>query len=188
MIDESAAPAVAEIGAGRNLTLALAHFCIRCGTQLELRQVEGRDLEACPACDYIHWRNPVVATLVVVEVPGGFILGKRSIEPGFGLWCLPGGYVNDDEHPEVAAARECREEIKAGVRIISLLGIYHIVRGDGSGMLGLAYRAHLGPGETAGVGSEMEEIGIFTPASLPTLAFPSHRRAIADWSRTNAQT
>lgn len=159
----------------------MAHFCLKCGTRLTLRIIEGRELEACPACDFILWRNPVVATMVVVEAPAGIVLGRRSIEPGYGLWCLPGGFVNDDEHPEAAAVRECREEIGAGVEITSLLGIYHIVRGDGTGMLGLAYRARLADGETASAGSEMLEVGFFTPHDLPPMAFPSHRQALSDW-------
>ena len=160
----------------------MAHFCLNCGTRLAPRVIEGRELEGCPSCEFVLWRNPVVATMVVVETPGGVVLGKRSIEPGYGLWCLPGGFVNDDEHPEVAARRECLEEIGAGVEITSLLGIYHILRGNGTGMLGLAYRARLAEGEVASAGSEMLEVGIFTLADLPPLAFPSHRQALEDWA------
>lgn len=163
------------------LTGTTMHFCLRCGTQLVGRLIEGRELEACPACDFVLWRNPVVATMVIVEETAGVVLGKRSIEPGRGLWCLPGGFVNDDEHPEAAAARECLEEIGARVEIEGLLGVYHIVRGDGTGMLGLAYRGRLAPGEKAIAGSEMLEVGVFDPATPPRLAFPSHRQALADW-------
>lgn len=146
------------------------------------RAIEGRELEACPSCDFVLWRNPVVATMVVVETPAGVVLGRRTIDPGLGLWCLPGGFVNDDEHPEAAAARECREEIGARVVLRGLLGVYHIVRGDNSGMLALAYRALLAPGEAAIAGSEMSEVGVFDLENLPPLAFPSHRQALADWA------
>ena len=164
----------------------MAHFCLNCAAQLVPRLIEGRELEGCPACDFILWRNPVVATMVVVETPGGIVLGRRSIEPGYGLWCLPGGFVNDDEHPERAAVRECREEIGAGVEITSLLGIYHITRGDGTGMLGLAYHAWLAEGEAARAGSEMLEVGLFSPPDLPPLAFPSHHQALVDWASKRA--
>src|SRR5215218_332231 len=90
------------------------HYCINCGVPLELRVVEGRELEACPRCDFVLWRDPKVVTLVVVEdSDGAIVLGRRGIEPAYGAWCLPGGFVNDDEHPADAAVRECEEEIGA---------------------------------------------------------------------------
>jgi 8-oxo-dGTP diphosphatase len=148
---------------------------------MELRPVEGRDIPHCPSCGFIAWRNPLVATMVVVETPGGILLGRRGIEPGLGLWCLPGGFVNEEEEPREAAARECQEEISARVEIDSLLDVYHITRGDGRGMIGIAYTGRLAKGESPSPGSEMLEVGLFSPEALPELAFASHRRAVADW-------
>ena len=159
-----------------------ARFCQECGTRMELRQVEGRDVPHCPACGYVAWRNPLVATMVVVETTEGIVLGRRGIEPGFGLWCLPGGFVNEEEDPKEAAARECEEEIRARVEIDSLLDVYHITRGDGRGMVGIAYTGRLPDGATPSAGSETTEVGFFKVDALPELAFASHRRAIADWT------
>lgn len=156
-------------------------FCQQCGEAMELRPVEGRQVPHCPACGFIAWSNPLVATMVIVETPGGIVLGRRAIEPGHGLWCLPGGFVNEDEAPAEAAVRECEEEILARVEISSLLDVYHIVRGDGRGMVGIAYRARLAAGDAPGAGSEMLEVGLFSPENLPELAFASHGRAIRDW-------
>lgn len=150
---------------------------------MELRPVEGRDVPHCPSCGFIAWRNPLVATMVVVETPGGILLGRRGIEPGLGLWCLPGGFVNEEEEPREAAARECQEEISARVEIDSLLDVYHIIRGDGRGMVAIAYVGRLGEGEAPSAGSETLEVGLFAPDSLPEIAFSSHRRAIGDWMR-----
>jgi ADP-ribose pyrophosphatase YjhB (NUDIX family) len=150
---------------------------------MELREVEGRAIPHCPKCGFVAWKNPLVATMVVVETPGGIVLCRRAIEPGQGLWCLPGGFVNEDEAPADAAARECQEEILARVEITSLLDAYHIVRGDGRGMVGIAYTATLAGGESPGPGPEMLEVGLFAPDNLPSLAFSSHRRAIDDWRR-----
>ena len=156
-------------------------FCQQCGQAMELRPVEGRQVPHCPACGFVAWSNPLVATMVIVETPGGIILGRRAIEPGYGLWCLPGGFVNEDEAPSDAAARECQEEILARVEILSLLDVYHIVRADGRGMVGIAYRATLAGGDAPRPGSEMLEVGLFSPENLPELAFASHGRAIKDW-------
>ena len=86
------------------------HFCVNCGVRLEPRTVEGRALEGCDRCGFVLWHDPKVVTMVVVENDSGeVVVGRRGIEPGYGLWCLPGGYVNDDEHPADSAVRECRE-------------------------------------------------------------------------------
>jgi ADP-ribose pyrophosphatase YjhB (NUDIX family) len=161
---------------------SVSHYCVNCGTRLEPRTVEGRSLEGCPECSFVLWHDPKVVTIVVVEDEhGDVIAGRRGIEPGYGMWCLPGGYVNDDEHPADSAVRECQEEIGAGVEITGLLGVYHIRKRDAPSMVGIGYRARLRPGEVPVAGSEMLEVGAFPGDRLPELVFTSHRQAFADW-------
>jgi len=160
------------------------HFCINCGATLVPRVIEGREVEGCPNDSFILWHDPKVSTAVVVEVEGGIVLGRRSIEPGYGLWCLPGGFVNDDEDPAVAAARECLEEILAEVELGGLIGVYHIPKTDAPSMVGIAYRARLADGATPAAGTEMLEVGVFGLDSLPPLAFPSHRTVVAEYLRS----
>src|SRR5258708_13020035 len=152
----------------------MAHYCIKCGSQLETRVIEGRDYEACPNDDFVLWRDPKVASAVVVEVDEGVVLGRRAIEPGYGLWCLPGGFVNDDEHPADSAMRECMEEISAAVELTSLIGVYHIPKTDAPSMVGIAYRGRLAEGATPAPGSEMLQVAAFPIHALPPLAFPTH--------------
>ena len=156
----------------------MAHYCVKCGSRLEPRVIEGRTFEACPNDDFVLWRDPKVVTSVVVELEGGVLLGRRSIEPGLGLWCLPGGFVNDDEHPREAAMRECREEIGAEVEITGLIGVYHIAKRTAPSMVGVAYRARTVDGAVPSAGAEMSELGTFSAAALPELAFPSHRQIL----------
>jgi 8-oxo-dGTP diphosphatase len=161
---------------------SVSHYCVNCGTPLEPKVVEDRELEGCAGCGFVLWHDPKVVTMVVVEDDrGDVIVGRRGIEPGYGLWCLPGGYVNDDEHPADSALRECREEIGAEVEITGLLGVYHIRKRGAPSMVGIAYRARLRPGQVAIAGHEMLEVGAFPGADLPALAFTSHREAMADW-------
>jgi 8-oxo-dGTP diphosphatase len=161
---------------------SVSHYCVNCGAPLEPRLIEDRELEACPRCPFILWHDPKVVTIVVVEDEhGDVIVGRRGIEPGYGLWCLPGGYVNDDEHPADSATRECREEIGAEVEITGLLGVYHISKHGSPSMVGIAYRARLRPGEVAAAGSEMLEVAAFPARSLPELVFTSHQQAMRDW-------
>lgn len=162
--------------------LVTAHFCVNCGVALEPRVLEGRQLEACPRCDFVLWRDPKVVTMVIVlNERGEVVMGRRAIEPGQGLWCLPGGFVNDDEHPAGAAARECQEEIGAEVEITSLLGVYHIPKRSAPSMVGIAFRGRLHPGSVPSPGPEMLEVVAFAPDAVPELAFPSHRQAMNDW-------
>ena len=44
------------------------------------------------------------------------------MEPGLGLWSLPGGYVDRGEVVETAAEREVMEETGLDVRIRGLVG------------------------------------------------------------------
>jgi 8-oxo-dGTP diphosphatase len=162
----------------------MPHYCVRCGSVLETRVIEGRELEACPNDDFVLWHDPKVAAAVVVEVDGGVVLGRRAIEPGYGLWCLPGGFVNDDEHPADAAMRECMEEIRAPVELTSLIGVYHVPKRDAHSMVGIAYRARLVDGAHLNAGSEMLEVGVFPLDALPPLAFPSHRGVLDEFIKS----
>ncbi|HEX9475040.1 MAG TPA: NUDIX domain-containing protein [Candidatus Dormibacteraeota bacterium] len=164
----------------------MAHYCIKCGSELETRLIEGRELEACANDDFVLWRDPKVASAVVVEVDGGVVLGRRAIEPGYGLWCLPGGFVNDDEHPADAAMRECMEEIGAAVELTSLIGVYHVPKRDAHSIVGIAYRARLVGGAQLSAGSEMLEVSVFPMESLPALAFPSQRHVLDEFLKSRA--
>ncbi|MEA2657237.1 MAG: 8-oxo-dGTP diphosphatase [Chloroflexota bacterium] len=159
----------------------MSHYCVLCGTELVVRVIEGREVEACPKDDFVLWHDPKVTTAVVIEVEGGVLLGRRAIEPGRGLWCLPGGFVNDDEGPWEAAARECLEEICAVVEATRLIGVYHIAKRAAPSMIGVAYQAKLARGERPSPGAEMLEVGVFPLDSLPPLAFPSHRQVLAEY-------
>jgi ADP-ribose pyrophosphatase YjhB (NUDIX family) len=160
----------------------MSHYCVNCGTELLTRVIEGREVEACPNDEFVLWHDPKVTTAVVIEVGGGVLLGRRAIEPGLGLWCLPGGFVNDDEDPWDAAARECMEEICAEVELSRLIGVYHIPKRTAPSMVGIAYQARLADGGRPSPGPEMLEVGVFALETLPQLAFPSHRKVLADYA------
>lgn len=158
------------------------HFCIQCGAQLVIKTFEGRELEACPNDDFVLWRDPKVAAAIVVAAPGGVLLGRRGIEPGHGLWCLPGGFVNHDENPADAVVRECREEIRARVDVDGVLDVYHSGKTAAASIVVIAYHGRLVEGETPAAGDEMLEVAVFPFSALPELAFPSHRQALAKYA------
>ncbi len=162
----------------------MAHFCVNCGTALVPRVIEGREVEACPNDTFVLWHDPKVSTAVIVEADGGIVLGRRAIEPGYGLWCLPGGFVNDDEDPAAAAARECLEEISVPVELTGLIGVYHIAKTGAPSMVGIAYRGRLVGGAQPLAGAEMLEVGVFPLDALPPLAFPSHKTVLAEYLKS----
>jgi 8-oxo-dGTP diphosphatase len=164
----------------------VGHFCVRCGSPLVIKVFEGRELEACPNDDFVLWRDPKVAAAIVVEAEGGVVLGRRAIEPGYGLWCLPGGFVNDDESPAEAVVRECREEIGAAVEVESVLDVYHGPKTTAPSIVVIAYRGHLAAGQKIAPGEEMLEVGVFRLDALPPIAFPSHREALARYAAAEA--
>ncbi|MBL8511052.1 MAG: NUDIX hydrolase [Betaproteobacteria bacterium] len=95
-------------------------FCSQCGSaKVEFRIPHGDDRErhVCADCDYIHYLNPkmVVGTLPVWEER--ILLCKRAIEPRYGLWTLPAGFMEEGETLEEGACRETREEANARVTI-----------------------------------------------------------------------
>lgn len=157
----------------------MGHFCVNCGARLVAQTLEGREHEVCPVDGWVLWRDPKVAAAVVVEHGGGIVLGRRAIEPGYGEWCLPGGFVNDDEDPAGAAIRECREEINAEVELTAMLGLYHIAKPGAPSIVGVGYRGRAVEGENISVGSEMLEVAVFRLDALPPIAFPSHREVLA---------
>jgi ADP-ribose pyrophosphatase YjhB (NUDIX family) len=151
-----------------------------------IKVFEGRELEACPNDDFVLWRDPKVAAAIVVEAEGGIVLGRRAIEPGYGLWCLPGGFVNDDESPAEAVVRECREEIGATVEVESVLDVYHGSKTTAPSIVVIAYRGYLAAGQKIAPGEEMLEVGVFRLDALPPIAFPSHREALARYAAAEA--
>ena len=166
----------------------MGHYCVLCGAPLLVRTIEGREIEACPNDDFVLWRDPKVAAAMVVEADGGVVLGRRGIEPGYGLWCLPGGFVNDDESPSEAVARECREEIGVRVEVTGLLDVYHGARTTAASIVVIAYRGRLAPGEVPVAGDEMLEVGVFKLDELPQIAFPRHREALARYAAAVARS
>jgi ADP-ribose pyrophosphatase YjhB (NUDIX family) len=156
-------------------------YCSSCGSKTETRLVAKQRLSVCPQCDRIFFRNPKVVVSALIEDGGRVLLVLRDIEPGRGLWGMPGGYVDWDEHPQDALIRECLEEVQVRVEPLDLLGVQHILMED-EGIVLLPYRARLVGGNPA-AGDEVQQVGWFRPDALPPLAFASHRKVLHHWTQ-----
>ena len=155
-------------------------FCPACGEPLQERMIEHRPLPACPSCEFVAWPDPKVAVAAIVQDSQGRLLAiRRGIEPGQGEWALPGGYLDADETPAQAAARECLEETHCVVEMDGLAGIHHVLTREG-GLLVLAYSGRLVSGDATPT-EEAPELAWFAWDELPELSFSSHRDALAAW-------
>jgi ADP-ribose pyrophosphatase YjhB (NUDIX family) len=158
-------------------------YCPHCTHVLEERLAFDRKRCVCPACGFVHFREPKVGVSVLVEQAGKILLVQRAIDPGEGLWSLPSGFVEWDEPPDAAAIRECAEETGLVVGALDLLDVRHYTddyRGPG---LNLTYRARV-TGGSLRPGDDAQAARWFAPAELPPaeqIAFVSHRFALERW-------
>lgn len=157
-------------------------FCPACGARLESRQLKaGEPLRpVCPQCGYVHYLDPKVAVgTVIVTAEEKIVLVRRAIEPGYGLWVFPGGYVDRGEEITVAAIREAREESGLDVRLDGLINIYSY---PGRPIVVVVYKASVISGELR-IDEESLEAGLFSRSEIPwdRLAFRSTHEALEDF-------
>jgi len=156
-------------------------FCLKCGTRMAWKQIEDRPREVCPACGYVHFRQVKLAAAALIENSGELLLLQRAADPWKGDWNLPAGYVEVDEPPEKAAAREAREETGLHVVAVDLVGDYFYSDDPrGNGLL-LVFRAEVLSGRLH-FNAESLHAAYFGPDNLPeNICGAGHRRAVEAW-------
>ena len=167
---------------------APARFCPRCGGLLEtvVRPRDKRPRQVCAACGRVHYRNakPCAGALIVRD--GRVLLVKRGIQPFLGRWDIPGGFLEEDEHPEIGAVREVREETGLEVRLTGLFGFYvdrYNYDDEGGYCLNIYFLAEVVGGQER-PGDDAADLAWFAPDELPEeIAFDHARVVLADWAR-----
>jgi 8-oxo-dGTP diphosphatase len=157
-------------------------FCPECGGRLEARTLKSGDPErlVCAACGFVFYMDPKVAVGTIIRATDGrLVLVRRAIEPGYGLWVFPGGYVDRGERVIEAALREAREESGLEIRIDNLVNVYSY---GGAAPIIIVYAATMTGGELC-TDDECLEAGLFGRDDIPwdQLAFRSTREALDDY-------
>lgn len=153
------------------------NYCSSCGTTVVRKTPDGdtRERWVCESCGIVHYQNPKIVVGCVPERDGKILLCKRAIEPRYGFWTAPAGFMELGESIAEGAARETLEEACADVEIGRLFAAVDVVY---AGQLHLFFKANLlsdfSPGD------ESLDVALFEIADIPwdDLAFTSNRFAL----------
>lgn len=161
---------------------ASLNYCSRCGSPLTLGPLpaEARERLACSSCGFVAYVNPrlVVSTLPITD-DGRLVLIRRGIEPRYGWWAQPGGFLEIDESAHEGAVRETLEETGYVVLPGEVIGVYTRPQ---AAIVVVCWEARVVGGE-ARTSDESLEVRAFTANEVPwdRLAFQTTTWALRDW-------
>ena len=161
-------------------------YCSQCGSGVTLTVPEGDNVprHVCADCGTIHYQNPKVVVGCIPEWEDRLLLCRRAIEPRYGLWTLPAGFMENGETVQQGAARETYEEAEAKVAVGGLYALFNLPHINQVYML---FRARLLAPEF-GPGSESLEAQLMTESDIPwrEIAFPVIHQALRLYFRDRA--
>jgi ADP-ribose pyrophosphatase YjhB (NUDIX family) len=147
-------------------------FCSQCGAAVELRIPKGDSLlrYVCLSCNVVHYSNPKIVVGCIPEWEDKILFCRRAIEPRYGLWTLPAGFLENDESTMQGAARETLEEADARVQMIGLYTLFNLPHIN---QVYIMFRAKLLDLDFA-PGSESLEVELHQENEIPwsDIAFP----------------
>ena len=154
------------------------NFCSACGNRVDFRVPDGDTLprHVCAACGTIHYDNPRIIVGCVPEWEDRILLCRRAIEPRYGLWTVPAGFMENGETTAQGAQRETLEEANARVEILGLYALFNIPHINQVYML---FRARLLDLDFF-AGAETLEARLFAETEVPwdEIAFVTVRRTL----------
>jgi ADP-ribose pyrophosphatase YjhB (NUDIX family) len=131
---------------------------------------DNRERYVCDSCKTIHYQNPNNIAGAILTWQGKVLLCKRAIDPRYGLWTLPAGFMENNETVAQAAARESMEEANARAGDLKLFGVFSMP------YISQVYLMLSGELLSADVssGDESLEVGLFSRHEIPwqEIAFP----------------
>ncbi|MDO4700160.1 MAG: NUDIX hydrolase [Moraxella sp.] len=140
-------------------------FCLQCGSPAHRAIPTGDSKErlVCTSCDYIHYENPKMICGALAVYDDKILLCQRAIEPRYGLWTLPAGFMEIGETMQEGAMRETTEEACATITNAKLYCLFDI---PVLGQIHAMYLANLQDGQY-GVGTESLACQLVDPAHIP---------------------
>ena len=156
-------------------------FCSNCAAPVVKRVPPGDSLErwVCDQCGEIHYQNPKLVVGCVPEQAGRLLLCRRAIEPRYGYWTLPAGFMENAETTAQAAMRETFEESGAQVDLGAPFTLISVPHANQVHLFYLARVSSLG----AAFGEETLEVRLFDEAELPwaEIAFRTVGATLRHW-------
>ena len=156
-------------------------FCSNCGVVVVQRVPPGDVLprHVCDACGSIHCVNPKLVLGSISEWEGRLLLCRRAIEPRYGYWTLPAGFMENDETTAQAAARETQEEAGANIEMGEPFTLISVPRVN---QVHLYYRARLKNLEFK-PGEESLEVALMDESQIPwkEIAFRTVGLTLKHW-------
>ena len=154
------------------------NFCSVCAAPVVQRIPAGDSLPRgiCEACGTVHYRNPRLVVGALAQWQGKVLMCKRAIEPRYGKWTLPAGFMENGESVEEGAIRETLEEACARIELgplFAMISVPHIHQ------VHVIYRARLLDLDFA-AGEESLEVRLFDEADIPwgEIAFRTIKRSL----------
>ena len=135
----------------------------------------------CDACQAIHYQNPRMVVGCIVEWEDRILLCRRAIEPRYGLWTVPAGFMENGETTFEGATRETIEEANARVEIGPLYALYNIPHVN---QVYILFRARLLDLDFS-AGAETLEVKLFREDEIPwdQIAFATVRNTLTQYYR-----
>ncbi len=140
--------------------------CRNCGNTVVYRLPDDGDTKnraVCRICHTVHYENPLMVVGTLPFWGDQVLLCKRNIEPRWGKWTLPAGFMELDETTAQGAARETDEEAGAQIEMLDLYTVLNVAR---VGQVHLFYRARL-LSDQFNPGFETIEARLFDEADIP---------------------
>ena len=153
-------------------------FCSNCGEKNKFGEKDGNNRFYCSHCNTIHYENPKPTATLVCPKSNSILLVKRAVEPGKGLWGLPGGFIERGESLEAGAARELLEETNLKGAVKQILGTcshFNTTFGD---ILLVGLEIQISDWSQIRAGDDAAETILFPLEDLPYMAFLCHEKIV----------
>ena len=140
-------------------------FCSNCGQKVVFQKPPGDDRfrYCCESCGVVHYQTPKLVVGCIPEAEDRILLCRRAIEPCYGKWTLPAGFLENGESVADGAKRETFEEANARVEILAPYALYNICHVN---QIYLMFRARL-QDHNYNAGHESLEVKLFNESEIP---------------------